>query len=91
MKKVVRLTESDLNRIVKRVVNEEETVPVTPSNKISPIGPKDYESVKGMVSKKFNSGETINITISQGVVKIDGLIKGNTGTLPARDITKILP
>jgi len=91
MKKITRLTESDLNRIVKRVVNEEETVPVTPSNKISPIGPQDYESVKGMVSKKFNSGETINITISQGVAKIDGLIKGTTGTLPARDITKILP
>ena len=91
MKKTVRLTESDLTHIVKRVIKEQETVPVTPSNKITRIEPKHYESVKQMVLKSLNGGGTINITISGQEAKIDGVIKGNTGILPSTDITKILP
>ena len=44
-----------------------------------------------MVLKNLNGGGTINITISGREAKIDGVIKGNTGTLPSTDITKILP
>ena len=84
------LLESSLGN-VKQLVKEEDTVPVTPSNKISKIEPKNYESVKQMVLNNLNGGGTINITITGQEAKIDGVIKGNTGISPSKDITKILP
>ena len=88
--KFKNLLESTLGN-VKQLVEEEETVPVTSSNKITPIQPKNYESVKQMVARTLKNGETVNITISNQEAKIDGPLKGVTGTLPSTDITKILP
>lgn len=89
-----RLTERDITRIVKRVINEQdETTAVTPTlpkEKVHPIKPTEYENVKRMIQSSLQKGKSVTITISTGESKIVGLADV-TGILRTADLMKILP
>ena len=66
MKRIVRLTESDLTRIVRRVLKEEETLKMDSVNKIT-------ESASSLLN---NDSETFNTSI--GVKNIPACFRGTT-------------
>ena len=84
MKKIVKLTETDLSRIVSRVINEDS------EPKIRYIQTKDYENVKRMIQSALQQGKTITITLSPNESTLVGLV-GDTGKFKTVDVTKILP
>lgn len=90
-----RLTERDITRIVKRVINEQDETtavsPTLPKEKVHPIKPTEYENVKRMIESSLQKGKSVTITLSSGESKIVGLIDDITGTIRTADITKILP
>ena len=91
MKKIVRLTESDLVRIVNRLINEQETEPTTTITKTSKIEPKHYSSVKQKIQEAIDNGKTVTITMSKSQSTLTGVIEGNTGVIPTGDVKNIIP
>ena len=91
MKRTLRLTETDLARIVKRVVNEQMEPELQTTGKTSEILPKYYNSVKQMIQSTIDKGGTVTITITGGKTKLTGIVEGNTGTIPTQDLKNIIP
>jgi hypothetical protein len=70
MKKIVRLTEADLTRIVKRVISEQNNATSgntqtqvacpDPKNPDSYPGVRYYKGVQGLLNKLFNSGLVVD-------------------------------
>jgi transposase len=83
MKKVVRLTESDLTRIVKRLINEEIT-----SDKLEKVKSRlgeftykmlkmryvDNVSIKDIAEKTKYSEATVRIKIKKGIQSVDKIL-----------------
>ena len=62
MRKIVRLTESDLVRIVKRVINEQNTL-------------KDYESLLDIILKKYGGDDICNVQMGNKTFPYDENVK----------------
>jgi len=78
MKKIVRLTKSDLIRLVKRVIKEQQSTTRVNSNPDGTLQkPLIYPQPRNLTfNKNFEGGETINLSIKKeervlGVVKIE--------------------
>jgi hypothetical protein len=86
--KVVRLTESDLQRIVKRTLNEDETLGVT-----------DLKKFKEYLRTQRDRDVNFSIKITLGELTSDLFFKGSgpkkdidfKETIPNKDLVSILP
>jgi hypothetical protein len=82
MKKIIKLTERDLARIVKRVISEQISPNVASTTSVSKL-PSNYDG-----PKKPNLSTKLNPGVDPIVVSCDDLERFNTATFESDEITK---
>jgi hypothetical protein len=87
--KKIKLKESDLTRIIERVVNEQTPLPTGP--RVVQLKPKYYERAKDDLEKELRRNE-VNITLRRDGTASFPVQEGRTIlVLPNADLSKVIP